>query len=64
LLPSKPKNGSDIPGLWNDDFLASHSCVFMPSFEEIGAGWQVGNSKHSSLIGDGEVGMIENMNVR
>jgi hypothetical protein len=59
LLPCKLKKGSDISTLRNSNFLASDTYVFVPGLEDISGGWKIGNGKHSTLIGHGEIGMIE-----
>src|SRR5215475_3544973 len=63
LLLGKVKKGSDISTLRNSQFLASDSYVFVPGLENISARWKIGNTKYSTLIGYGEIGMIEDMNV-
>ena len=64
-----PKEGSifrelesdaEISLLRHDYFLGSDSGVFMPGFQYIGAGRNVGNIEGAVFIGHGEIGMIEN----
>src|SRR5262249_55731942 len=62
-LIGKLKRGSDISTFRNSQFLAFDSYVFVPGLEDISSRWAIGNTKYPTLIGQGEIGMIKDMNV-
>lgn len=64
LFFGKLKSGSNISILGNGNFLAFEPCIFVPGFENVSAGWKIGNGKRSVVIGYAKVRMIEDMDIR
>lgn len=63
LSPPKVEPDLHFARFGERNFLDFYSGVFVPRLQRIGTGWDVRNGETSAFIGDGEVRMIENVDV-